>query len=44
MMFSDRIARLRKDRGLNQAQLAKKLGVDAGNKVNALQMLRCCVT
>ena len=48
MMFSDRIARLRKDRGLNQAQLAKKLGVsvdsvrrwEQGKRSPDVEMLR----
>ena len=48
MMFSDRIARLRKNRGLNQTQLAKKLGVsvdsvrrwEQGKRSPDVEMLR----
>lgn len=47
-MFSDRIARLRKERGLNQTQLAKKLGVsvdsvrrwEQGKRSPDVEMLR----
>ncbi len=47
-MFSDRIARLRKERGLNQSQLAKQLGVsvdsvrrwEQGKRSPDVEMLR----